>query len=126
MAGVVCAALLSLWGAGSFYAMEKGNRDQFGVGEQRARFQELLAAVPENAVLGYVTDVPEGNDVDTLLFDTASYVLAPRLLERGANRPWVLGDFSAPLDFQGFAVQHGLRLERDFGRGVVLFRSETR
>jgi hypothetical protein len=54
----------------------------------------------------------------------AQYVLAPRLIEKGATDDRVIGNFTRPADFAALGQSYRLRLERDFGNGVVLFRKE--
>jgi len=61
---------------------------------------------------------------DTSMLLSAQYVLAPRLVARGAAQEWVVGNFTRPGDFAAVGRSRGLRLEQDFGNGVVLFRKE--
>jgi hypothetical protein len=72
-------------------------------------------------VLGYVTDRPEASAA----IKVAQFNLAPRLIEPGANRPLVIGEFSRPDDYERITRPLRLRVERDFGNGVVLFRNES-
>jgi hypothetical protein len=39
-------------------------------------------------------------------------------------QPWVIGDFSRPIDMAAFAQTHGLRIVRVFGAGIVLFQRD--
>lgn len=75
--------------------------------------------VPADAVLGYVTDGEASAAIKV-----AQYSLAPRLLDAGANHSLVLGEFSRPEEYARLSQPLGLRVERDFGNGVVLFRNE--
>lgn len=126
-AGLAAAAALCLWGAVQSYATEaayqRDNSDPYMVAMQVQRLGPVLAAVPQDAVMGYLTDAPSGV-VDAAMFDGALYTLAPRLLERGADHAWVLGNFTRPGDFEAVARSHGLRLVQNFGNGVVLFRKD--
>jgi hypothetical protein len=124
------AAVLALSGAFEYWntetAFQAQSRDIYKVADQSARLAGLRAAVPENAILGYVTDVDEAQPLASSMLLAAQYALAPRLLQKGITRDLVLGNFTHPQDFAAFAQQRGLRLERDFGNGVLLFKKEAR
>ena len=130
-AGVLLAALLCLWGSFNYYDFETAvqgqtqNRDPYMIRGAMERFAGLRQTVSENAVLGYLTDAEPGT-LATVIFGTAQYALAPRLLEMDTQRDLVLGNFTKPLDFAGFGARYGLIVERDFGSGVVLFRRRGR
>jgi hypothetical protein len=128
IAGVAIAGVLCLWGSFSFYATESAwlreSRDPFLISAQSARFASLLSAVPESAILGYITDTQPGSTIEAAMFLSAQYTLAPRLLHKGAGREWVLGNFTSPADFAVLGRNNGLRLQHDFGNGVVLYRKE--
>ena len=81
--------------------------------------------MPAGAILGYLTDVPAEDNLAATMFFSAQYALAPRLLQKGDSFDAALGDFTRPGDFAALGRQHGLRLERDFGNGVALFRREA-
>jgi len=127
-AAILVAALLCLWGVSQTYALEtdyqRQNADPYQISAAFQRLEPLRAAVPEDAVLGYVTDTETGSAVESAMFLAAQYVLAPRLLEKNVTHEWVLGNFTRPADFAAFGKTKSLRLERDFGGGVVLFRRE--
>lgn len=126
--GVAAAALLSLLGSLSFHSSESAYqqqyRDPYLIGAQFERFDALRQSVPQDATLGYLTDTPPESVLSVTMFDSAQYVMAPRILVRDPSQFLVLGNFTRPADFQAAGRQHGLRLERDFGNGVVLFRRE--
>lgn len=128
IAGAAIAALLCLWGSFASYGVEsdlqKEYRDPYLVAAQFTRFGGALASIPENAEIGYITDARPGSAADSGMFLSAQYVLAPRLLRRGAREEWVLGNFTHPADFATVGRSQGLRLQQDFGEGVVLFRKE--
>jgi len=125
-AGVTIAIFLCLWGSFASYGSESDfqqqNRDPYQVSIQFTRFAGALSSIPEGAGVGYITDAPPGSGADTGMFLSAQYVMAPRLLKRGAAQEWVLGNFSHPADFDLVGRSQGLRLQQDFGEGVVLFR----
>jgi hypothetical protein len=128
----MATAALSLFGALQFYNSETAaerqsqNRDPYMIGPQYERFSGLRQTVPENAILGYLTDAEPGSVLATTIFDAAQYALAPRLLQAGTTGEWVLGNFTKPLDFEGLGAKYGLHLERYFGSGVVLYRKQGR
>ncbi len=130
IAGVAAAAALCLGGALEGYAFETAwqaqNRDPYMIAAQFSRLAPVAAAVPEDAVMGYLTDVPEGSVASSAMLIGAQYVLAPRLLARGTDGEWVLGNFTRPADFAALGRSRGLELQQDFGNGAVLFRREAR
>jgi hypothetical protein len=129
-AAVALAALLSLWGSFEYSGLESAYQQQFHdpyqVAAQFSRFEGVQSAIPEKAMLGYLTDAVPGSVVGDAMFNGAQYVLAPRVLQKGAAFDLVLGNFTKPGDFAAVGRAQGLRLERDFGNGVVLFRREAR
>lgn len=125
VAGIAISALLCLCGAFLVYGFESDpqqQQDPYLISEQFIRLGPVSSTVPRDAVLGYLTDAQTGSVLDSALMGGAQYVLAPRLIERGAGHDWVLGNFTRPADFAAVAQNYGLRLEQDFGNGVVLFR----
>ena len=128
-AAVTVAAVASLWGAIAHYGAEseyqKRNRDPYQIAAQTARMAGVRAATPESATLGYLTDAEPGGVLAAAMFEGAQYALAPRLLRQDAAQNLVLGNFSRPADFAAFGQRYSLRLERDFGNGVILFRRES-
>ena len=116
-ASVALVALVCLWGSFASYGFEtayqRQNSDPYMISQQFVRFEPLLStvpsAVPEDATLGYLTDASPASTTG----------LAMTL---GAHR--VIGNFTRPADFAALGQSYRLRLERDFGNGVVLFRKE--
>ena len=129
LAGVAATAALCLWGALETYGFERAyqqqNRDPYMVEAQFARLAGIAATVPENAVMGYLTDAQDGSAGASAMLAGAQYVLAPRLLARGTGHEWVLGNFTRPGDFAAVGRSHGLELQQDFGNGAVLYRHEA-
>ncbi|HTR38363.1 MAG TPA: hypothetical protein VMH80_20780 [Bryobacteraceae bacterium] len=130
-AACAAVALLSLWSTVDFYRATEdlagSNADVYQIGAQAERFRELAAALPASGIIGYVSDRGTRETLGTVMYDGAQYALAPRLLTerlRQANTPWVVGNFSKPMDVAGFASKRGLTVVRDFGSGVVLLRKE--
>jgi len=126
-AAAAAVVIFSLWGALNYYADETTyqsqaqNQDPYRIQASEDRFSGLRQAVPDQAELGYVTDAQEAA-LATALFDSAQYAVAPRLLEMNTMPDLVLGNFTHPADFQAEGAKYGLRLEHDFGNGVILYR----
>jgi len=129
IAGVTAAALLCVAGAFQYYQFEseyqRQSPDPYQISAQFLRLAPVEAAVPRAAVMGYLTDAPPGSVVDSALIASAEYVLAPRLVIRDTAHDWVLGNFTQPADFAALGRRAGLRVQQDFGNGVVLFRKDT-
>jgi hypothetical protein len=127
-AGVVLAALLPVWGAFAYYREESAYQrkypDAFRVQAQVRRFAAFRSAVPENVVLGYFSNAQPGSALDQQMRLSAQYVLAPRLLETGTRPELVLGNLTGSADRAALGRVRGLRVERDFGDGVLLYRKE--
>lgn len=124
-------ALLALWSTINFYGATEeaagANADVYKIGEQSARFQDLMSALPATGIVGYVSDVPADQPLAAALYSSAQYTLAPRLVTDQHLQPGelVIGDFSKPLDLAQFGKDHGLSLVKDFGNGAVLFRKQA-
>jgi hypothetical protein len=123
-----CLAAVFLALAAAFVHMEqetgyqRSSRDLYRVNEQPDRLAGIAAAVPSDAVMGYVTDLAPGSDGYKATFQSARYALAPRILYPDGQAQWILGNFSRPADFAAMGRAKGLELVQDFGHGAVLFR----
>ena len=126
LAAVGVAAALGLWGAMDLFAALKQNtqRDPYRIEETIARYLTAAAALPREArVIGYLSDSPYELPRGQVMFFTAQYALAPRLVAAKADGlEWVLGNFAQPGDWSALGTPHGLRVERDLGNGLVLYR----
>jgi hypothetical protein len=127
--GVALAAAISMWGVVQYFGFEtayqRQSRDPYQVAAQAARLEGVAALTPEDAVLGYMTDLDMENLSARVMFNSAQYTLAPRILRQDANAARVLGNFARPADFADLGRQRGLGIERDFHNGIVLFRRES-
>ncbi len=81
-----------------------------------------MDVLPPSAVVGYLTDLEPKDRSAPIIFRTAQYTLAPRLLQPGTAQEWVIGNFSKALDFRAIGAGKGLQLVQDYGNGVVLYR----
>jgi hypothetical protein len=100
------------------------------------RFRGVIAMLPTEAVVGYISDLPNSSPEESsrraLWFFGARYALAPRLIVwpgqlgnrsiHAQKQDWVLGDFSKPMDLVQIERENHLNLVRDFGSGVLVFR----
>jgi hypothetical protein len=124
------AAVLCLWSFVQYYTakteMNRATPDPYRIGAQLIRYEGLPPAVPPDAVIGYLSDLPVEDSRSTVLFLGAQYALAPRILVDDDRRAWVLGNFAAPADFGALGAAHHLTMVRDFGNGVVLYRRADR
>ena len=125
LAAVGAAAVLGLWGALDLQQALKRNpqRDQYRIEETQARYLGAAAALPKDVhVLGYLSDSPYEQARGQVMFFSAQYALAPRLVSAKPDQEWVLGNFAQQGDWTALGAPHGLRVERDLGSGVVLYR----
>jgi hypothetical protein len=87
---------------------------------REGRLLELRKSLPASTHVGYVTDDrPWVSDASTERFFLTQYVLAPVVVVPESTHEWVVGNFR---DVRTASVPRDLRVERDFGEGVVLFR----
>ena len=129
LAAVGAAALLGLWGALDLQLALKQNpqRDRYRLEELTARYAPAAAALPKEAkVIGYLSDSPFEQPRGQVMFFSAQYALAPRLLGAKPDQAWVLGNFAQAGDWGAFGAPHGLQVERDLGNGLVLYRKAAR
>ena len=82
------------------------------------RFARLKAALPQRGVIGYVGEAGESG---VPAYYLAQYALAPLVLDRSPNHPFVVGNF--PSTASAPSIEK-LRLVKDFGDGVLLFSPE--
>jgi hypothetical protein len=128
-AAFTVAALFALWGTVEFLAFEvnfhQRNPDQFGISKQLPRFEALRDTLPQDAIIGYVSDLKKGTLQADSMFGAAQYALAPRILQWGPEYRWVLGNFANGEQAENWAGQRGLRIQRRFDAGLILFSRET-
>lgn len=94
-----------------------------------SRFQELRTALPASGVVGYLGHPDSGGrtagerDAASLLhfkrYLLAQYALAPLVVIESTEPEFVVGNFDPGTTTTAPA---GLRIVRDFGQGLVLFR----
>lgn len=89
------------------------------------RVQAIRRDLPSHGTLGYIADeLPPNSDerLHSHEFFHIQYALAPLILVDSPQYPLVLGDFHAPVNSERIAKLK-LVMVRDYGNGVMLFRS---
>jgi hypothetical protein len=128
--GALAAVLLTVWGAIEFLRLERmwnsEFRDPYLVNVQNARLGAVRDIIPADAVVGYITDMEPNSVQWSAAFNAAQYELAPRILEVGTTREWLVANFAGTGDFPAFAQANGFRVERDLGNGVAVMRKVSR
>ena len=131
---IACAvvAVVCLFGAMDYYRKTSTRNEQrpdyYRVGYQEDRFRPVAEMVPEDEVVGYVSNVEFDTTAGGAAFFGAQYVLAPRIVvgfDNPAAGKYVLGNFSADAETSEvtseFTRNRNARVVRDFDAGVVLF-----
>ena len=134
-AAVACAVvgLLGCYAALDYYgrtrAANRKSPDFYRIGVQEPRFREIAKEFPEDAIVGYISDVDTDTVIGGTAFFGAQYVLTPRVLvdwDDPESGELVLGNFADEAQLADtlsrLARDHGLRVVREFEAGVVLFR----
>jgi hypothetical protein len=98
------------------------------VQESEERVEAIRRDLPSHGMVGYVADDLGPTSDDKRLhaheFFHIQYALAPLILVDSQHYPLVVGDFHAPIDPKRITELKLVRV-RDYGNGVVLFRSAT-
>ncbi len=82
-----------------------------------------LPLLPETATVGFVTTV-EPDQWEARLFLTR-YALAPRVVLRGTDAPWLVGHFRSPAEAESAARAAGFSILGGSG-GIFLLARSTR
>jgi hypothetical protein len=127
--GIGVASFLCLATSLEYYSITtefyQRNPDPMEVADQERRLAMVRADLPEAAVAGYFSDLPMDKSSGPAAFFQALYTMAPRLLvpETTSRQPaLVLGNFHMRPDLGQLEREHGLKLIKDYGGGVRLFR----
>ena len=87
------------------------------------RYREILSSVPQDATLGYLSDLardtPDGDYRFYERYYQAQYACAPRLLIDSAELPIVLVDVSEPSSVDALAAQRRRRVLRRSASGLT-------
>jgi hypothetical protein len=122
--GIVLLCILTAFQSyRSIDAEARAYQDPYMINAQPERLHGAIPYLPENAEVGYLSDLSFEAVNGSAAYFGVMYALAPRLLTRSADSPeWVVGNFSHPLDYASAGAAHHLDLVKDFGNGIVLFR----
>ncbi len=100
---------------------------QDGPSQWESRMGNLKPYLPSGGVIGYLSerDMPGLSfspiDQDEEMVMT-QFFLAPRIIEEGANRPLIVGNFGSPeTDLAAIEQHFGIRLVKNVGMGIYLF-----
>ena len=88
------------------------------------RFRELREALPAEGPVGYISDdtTPKDGYIGTKSYYLTQFAVAPIVVEAGATRDFVIGNF---LKFDPHQVPRDLVIVRDFGNGLIVFRKKS-
>ena len=124
--GVGAVAVLSLFAAMEHYRttalFNERRPDLYRIGFQEPRFREVLKDIPEDAVVGYVSDLPFEDIRGSTAFFGAQYALAPRIVvdsDHPAAVDLVLGNFTPAGERP---EPEGMHVVREYDDGVILYR----
>jgi len=105
------------------------NPDPWAIARQVERFAALRADLAKPTVLAYFTDVPPEDERSPVLYFGTAYAMAPHLVtdaKGAASLELVVGSFLRRPNLAALEQEHGLKLLKDYGQGVMLFRREKR
>jgi len=123
--GALAVAVLAVLAAMKSYDLSSQQAsDPYGVTAGQARFAGALEILPASGVIGYLSDMPVGENVGSIAYMAAQYAVAPRAVvpvEKSAPE-WALGNFAHPGNFAERGAQAGYRIVRDLGNGVIVYR----
>lgn len=130
-AGAIAAGLLSVFAALGYWntTTEYNQRspDAYRIGFQDSRFGKAAAIIPEDAAVGYATNLDFGTLKGSSAFFGAQYAMAPRVLVSvNSQHPYefILANFDEVIDAEALAKENGWTVEKDFGAGLAVFRKE--
>jgi len=123
--GAIAVAVLAVFAAmKSSDLSSQQAADPFGIASAQTRFAPALEMLPTSGVIGYLSDLPAGENAGSIAYMAAQYAVAPRAIVPVEKSPveWALGNFARPGNFAERGAQAGFRLVHDFGNGVVVYR----
>jgi hypothetical protein len=124
-AGTALLALIAVFSCLDSVRLNRWVEKSSDVGISEERVQAIRRDLPTHGTLGYIADeLPPNSDerLHSHEFFHIQYALAPLILVDSPQYPLVLGDFHAPVDSERIARLKLVRV-RDYGNGVMLFRS---
>jgi hypothetical protein len=124
-AGTGLLALIAVFSCLDSVRLNRWVEKSSDVGISEERVQAIRRDLPSHGTLGYIADeLPPNSDerLHSHEFFHIQYALAPLILVDSPQYPLVLGDFHTPVDSERIA-RLKLVMVRDYGNGVMLFRS---
>lgn len=100
--------------------------DSFAVNQ--SRFEVLRDDLPQDSAVGYISDLPRNDRLSSFTTGRveAQYALAPHLVFDTDTLREIVGDFHGPPPDSSALATRGLRVVRDYGRGVLLLGRSAR
>ena len=99
------------------------HRTSYIVGVPDAAVMSLRSIVPKGETLGFISDGNDPGAVGRRLYG-ATYSLVPLIVEKTANRRFVIGDFRNKASISIALNQYRLRFVEDLGNGFFLLASQ--
>ncbi len=121
----IAVAVLAIFSAMRSYDLSSQQApDPYGVTAGATRFAGALEILPASGVIGYLSDMPLGENIGSIAYMAAQYSVAPRAIlpVEKLQAEWALGNFAHPGNFAERGAQAGYRIVRDLGNGVVVYR----
>lgn len=105
---------------------QKVGEDEYSLYEKR--FEALRQTIPAGEILGYVSDDSFGySDIDFHYgYNLTQYAIAPSIIVSGIEGKIVVGNFSRDGIMSRIDKNDKLILLKDYGDGVMLFRSKVK
>ena len=112
----------SLWVLLDIVPAYSTREERFGVAAFENRFEPLRKALPQQAVVGYVSD-NAANDPSALAeFYLTEYALVPAIVKASTDEPLVIGNFHTNPDVAKLQAKRLVSVGA-FGNFVFLYRS---
>ena len=107
--------------AGYAAVVLRGGANSAGIDMDANRFRHLREDLPARGVVGYLSDITEGQEGARVYYLT-QYYLAPVVVARDPAHELVIANFSSPAAVGAAAAAHNCTVVRDFRNGVALLR----
>jgi hypothetical protein len=93
------------------------------IGIPDSAVMSLRSIVPKGETFGFLSDRNNPEVVDKRLY-SATYSLAPSIVERTANRRFIIGDFRSKSNIPMVLERHQLHIVEDLGNGFLLLSAQ--
>ena len=102
------------------------NTATFGVASFEDRFSECQKTLAPQTVLGYLSDNPVNDPSNQSEFNLTQYTLAPAIVKPSIDEHLVVVNYHSGTPDLAALRARNLSPLRDFGKGVLLCRNDTR